>query len=278
MTALIKLNLARNCLKYIIRTYGIKEIFVPYYTCNTVWKAIREENCKINFYHINKSFMPDVEFNKNDFILYNNYFGLCNENCEFLSKKYINIIIDNSHSFYAKHSGLASFNSLRKFFKVQNGAYLYTTKKFQECFSVKDTELTPVTMQENYEKFLYNELTLNKEKNIKLISPKVEQIMNSIDFELDKQQRLTWYQKYTEIFDKFNTIKLKADEKNIPYCYPLNANDESILKPLSDNNVILLRLWGEIPKHFTEHQILNNTLALPLNDIETQNKIINLYK
>lgn len=278
MTALIKLNLARNCLKYIIRTYGIKEIFVPYYTCNTVWKTIREENCKINFYHINKSFMPDVEFNKNDFILCNNYFGLCNENCEFLSRKYKNIIIDNSHGFYAKHSGLASFNSLRKFFKVQNGAYLYTTKEFQECFSVDNTELTPVIMQENYEKFLYNELTLNKEKNIKLISPKAEQIMNSIDFELDKQQRLTWYQKYTEIFDKFNTIQLKADENNIPYCYPLNTNDESILKPLSDNNVILLRLWGEIPKHFTEHQFLNNTLVLPLNDIETQNKIINLYK
>ena len=77
---IIKLNLARNCLKYLVRIYGIKEIFVPYYSCDTVWKALRQEGCRLHFYHINKNFMPLCEFNKNDFILYINYFGLCDEN------------------------------------------------------------------------------------------------------------------------------------------------------------------------------------------------------
>ena len=48
----IELNLARNCLKYIIRLYGIKQIFIPYFTCPVVWNAIREENCRVKFYHI----------------------------------------------------------------------------------------------------------------------------------------------------------------------------------------------------------------------------------
>lgn len=278
MTTLIKLNLARNCLKYIIRAYGIKEIFVPYYTCNTVWKAIREENCRIKFYHINKNFLPATEFKDNDFILYNNYFGLCQKNCENLSKRYKNIIIDNSHGFYSRHTGLACFNSLRKFFNVQNGAYLYTQKTIDNIFKTDNTKLQPVIMQENYEKFLFNELTLNKEKEIKLISPEVDKIMNNTDLEFYKQQRLTWYQKYTEIFDKFNKIKLKADKNNIPYCYPLCSADDKLLESLSANNITLLRLWGNIPKHFMEYNFLNNTLALPLNDLKTYNKITKIYK
>ena len=102
--------------------------------------------------------------------------------------------------------------------------------------------------------------------------------MNSIDFAQDKLQRLTWYQKYTKIFNEFNKIKLITDENNIPYCYPLCTSDETILKSFSDNKLILLKLWNNIPKNFKEHKFLNNTLALPLNDITTFNKIINIYK
>ena len=45
----IPLNYARNCLRYIIQTYNIKEIHLPYYTCPTVWQAIQKEDCKIHF-------------------------------------------------------------------------------------------------------------------------------------------------------------------------------------------------------------------------------------
>ena len=63
---IIKLNTARNCLRYILRAYDIKEIFVPYYFCPTVKSAIRKENVKINFYHIDKNFMPVQNFGEND--------------------------------------------------------------------------------------------------------------------------------------------------------------------------------------------------------------------
>ena len=69
MQHVVKLNLARNCLKYIIRVYGIKEIFIPYYTCPIVWESLREEKCKIKFYHINEQFMPEINFHKDDYIL-----------------------------------------------------------------------------------------------------------------------------------------------------------------------------------------------------------------
>ena len=118
-------------LKAILKTAGLLSIFF----------TLRQEGCRLHFYHINKNFMPLCEFNKNDFILYINYFGLCDENCKTLEKKYPNIIIDNTQSFYSKPSGLASFNSLRKFFKVQNGAYLYTKISINTNFQTDNLKL-----------------------------------------------------------------------------------------------------------------------------------------
>ena len=114
----IALNSARNCLRYIIRAYNITEIYVPYYTCNVVWQAIRSEGCKIKFYHIDDKFMPVQEFQKEDFVLYSNYFGVCAGNVKILSEKYPNLIVDNAQAFYMPSLGLASFNSPRKFFGV----------------------------------------------------------------------------------------------------------------------------------------------------------------
>lgn len=75
--AIVKLNLARNCLKYLIKVYGIKEIFTPYYTCETVWTSAKESGCKISFYHIDKNFMPIQDLPLDAFIVYTNYYGLC---------------------------------------------------------------------------------------------------------------------------------------------------------------------------------------------------------
>ena len=199
---MIKLNLGRNCLKIIIRTYGIKEIFIPYYSCKTIWQSVREENCKIRFYHIDENFMPADEFNQNDFILYINYFGLFENNVKKLCQKYKNIILDNTQSFYSQHQGIASFNSLRKFFPVQNGAYLFGIDKITENF--QDDELK-LELEEN---------------NIKSI-PKENKNHTDISFllyqKIDKFIKLNPFYKIplSEFEDKINTIRNNSNNSEI---------------------------------------------------------------
>lgn len=258
----VKLNLARNCLRYLIKLYNIKKILIPFYSCKSIWAAVKKENCKINFYHMNNDFLPSENFNKNDFILYINYFGLCNDNCKKLSEIYPNIIIDNTQAFYAENLGLASFNSLRKFFNVQNGAYLYTKKVLKEEFEEDKFLFSPVTMQKNYEKFVQNELLLDNE-NIKFIYPKIEDEMRTLDLNQDKLKRREKFLEYHQKFHEYNLIKLDLGNQ-IPYCYPLSATDKKVLNTLSDRNIPLLSLWGNIPKEFNEYKFLNNTVALPL--------------
>lgn len=273
---IIKLNLARNCLKYICKAYGINKILLPYYTCPVVWNSLREESCEVKFYHLDKDFLPTEKFKKNDFILYTNYFGINSKNCKKLAKKYPNIIIDNSQGFFSEPLGLASFNSLRKFFNVQNGAYLFTSKQLEQVFEVDKIELQPVSMQEDYEKFLKNELFLDAQKQIKTISPKVEKMMNDIDFETESIKRVRIFKQYEKVLKNFNNIQLDLNSGDIPYCYPFSPNSEIIKRKLWSKNLVLLQLWKNFPKSFIESEFLNDTIALPLDNAEYAEKIIEI--
>lgn len=273
---IIKLNLARNCLKYICKAYGINKILLPYYTCPVVWNSLREESCEVKFYHIDKDFLPTEKFKKNDFILYTNYFGINSKNCKKLAKKYPNIIIDNSQGFFSEPLGLASFNSLRKFFNVQNGAYLFTSKQLEQVFEVDKIELQPVSMQEDYEKFLKNELFLDSQKQIKTISPKVEKMMNDLDFEAESIKRVRIFKQYEKVLKNFNNIQLDLNIGDIPYCYPFSPNSEIIKRKLWSKNLVLLQLWKNFPKSFVESEFLNDTIALPLDNAEYAEKIIEI--
>lgn len=257
---MIKLNLARNCLRYLIRAYGIKKIYIPYYCCSIVWFAARAEKCKIKFYHIDENFMPVETFRKKDYVLYINYYGLCDRNCEELEKIYPNLIVDNTQAFYSPKRGLASFNSLRKFFKVQNGAYLYTDKILDEKFETGKFLYTPVSMQEDFYQFFNNESLLDIEP-IRYIYPKVEEEMSEINFEADKKKRREKFLYYEEKYGADNLIRLKLTPESVPYCYPLSTENEALLKELKNFGAPFLCLWGGISEEF-----LSNVAALPLTD------------
>ena len=116
---------ARNALRYLIREYKIKEIYLPYYLCDVIRHAVFAEGCKPLFYHIDDNFMPVRQFSEDSYILYPDYFGICDKNVERLVKIYPKLIVDNAHAYYAEPKGFASFNSLKKFLPEQNGAELF---------------------------------------------------------------------------------------------------------------------------------------------------------
>ena len=276
MENLIKLNLARNCLKYIIKSYGIKQLFIPYFTCPVVWQSIREVGCAVKFYHIDDKFLPITEFGKKDYILYTNYFGLFEDNCKILAKKYKNLIVDNSQGFYSKNYGIATFNSLRKFFDVPNGAYLFTDIILENEFEQDNLVLSSAKFSQNYPQFLQNELALNKEITIKMLSENVQNKMKNIDFCFEKDKRIRIFKQYDNIFRGDNEIALSLDDEEVPYCYPFCTSNTIYNKIFKKNGIILLKLWKNYPKIFGEYY-LSNTAAIPLDDEILANKIISIF-
>lgn len=117
----VYLNSGRNALRYIIRKLGIRKLHIPYYTCPVVNQAIEAEGCQIEQYELDADFMPARDFPQNDFVVYNNYFGVCGKKVSELSARYPNLIVDNAQAFYSRQIGRAAFYSPRKFFGLPDG-------------------------------------------------------------------------------------------------------------------------------------------------------------
>lgn len=259
---LIKLNLARNCLRYIIRAFGIKEIHMPYYICPAVWRAARKENCTVKFYHIDRSFLPAKEFAENDYILYPNYFGISSQNVRKLSRLYKNLIVDNAHNYFMPDCGLASFNSLRKFFNVKDGAFLYISKLSTENFP-QDEYCYETCRHKTFEDLCKNELRLENEP-VKLISRCSEQLFEEIDKEQEKQKRLEIFKQLHTVLHGTNKLAIKLAKEDVPFVYPYLTYDENFAGKLENSGITVLRYWEAMPESFPEYDFYKYLVPVPL--------------
>lgn len=261
---IVKLNTARNCLRYIIRAFNITELYLPYYLCPAIRNSAVKENCKLKFYHIKENFMPVEKFPADAYILYPDYFGICAENIENLEKLYKNLIIDNAHAFFSEPKGIACFNSIRKFFpSVRNGAFLYTkkllhTKLEKDFYFYEQKELS-------FEEICKNENLLDNE-DIKLISDCSLKYFLQSDLNLTKQLFCKNFSDYAEKFQCKNKLKISLNSNAVPFKYPYLAETEEaadeIVRFAVKKNKIIYRYWHNLPKSFKERIFYTKLVAL----------------
>ena len=268
----IALNSARNALRYVVQAYGIKEIYIPYYTCPVVWEAIEKENCSVKYYHIDNNFMPIEEFPQESFILYTNYFGICAKNVKELAEKYKNLIVDNSQAFYMPKYGIASFNSIRKFFGVPDGALLFTDKTLDENLE-KDISFDrcshllkrlDVNAKFGYKDFQINDDKFNNEP-IKYMSNLTKAIFNSTDIENAKQIRLNNFNFLHSHLKQSNELDIKLDCDDIPLAYPYLLKDEVLRQKLIKNKIYVAAYWNSMPKDYQEGIFQKYLIPLPID-------------
>lgn len=268
----VALNDARNCLRYVIRAYGIKEIYLPFYTCPVVWQSVQKENCRIKFYHIDENFYPAQDFPENANILYTNYFGVCAKNVKKLSEKYQNLIVDNAQAFYMPKFGIASFNSIRKFFGVSDGAFLFCDKRLDEQFE-KDVSYKrfshllkriDVGAQAGYEDFCLNDDSL-KNEDIKFMSNLTAAILNTIDMETVRQKRIDNFNVLHSKLAASNQLTLNLDNMDVPMVYPYLIKDDYLKKILIKNKIYVATYWNPLPEDYQEGFFQKYLIPLPID-------------
>ncbi len=262
MYNILKLNLARNALRYIIKTYTIREMYIPFYICDVIRQSLLKEKCKPIFYHINDVFFPENDFQENSFVLYPDYFGICNKNIEILSSRYKNLIIDNAHSFYSKPKGFACFNSARKFMPVPNGSYLWIRKTIDMKI---DVEEKPYFMPQNTSDTEKNEILFQNE-DIKFLHPRT---VHDIETFNNNEIRLKKFLKLHEKYSGINMLKINPYEVQSPFCYPLLCKNaciaDNIVKKLISRDITIYRYWNKIPKNFGEYKFYERLVPIPIN-------------
>ncbi len=266
---LLQLNTARNCLRLLIRTHKIKELYMPYYICPALRIAVSKEYCKIKYYHIDKNFRPQKLSDKNVFILYPNYFGVCDDIVDELENEYKNLIVDNAHSFYSLPKGLASFNSLRKFFpNLKSGAFLYSRKNV--LYNPPDDDYLYEFIPLTYEEFCKNENRLDNE-DIKSMSPAVSEKYSFINIEKARKNRMENFNFYHSKLKKSNCLNLNNKNIIAPFCYPYFAKSQyeadELVKKLKLQGINIFRYWNNLPDCYEEKNFYTNLAAIPLDKV-----------
>lgn len=259
----IRLNTARNCLEYILLAKRYNKVYIPYYTCEAVLQPIKKipYPISIEYYHINLNLEPNElpELKADEAFLYTNYFGLKQDCVERLSKHYRErLIVDNSQAFFDMPvKGIDTFYSVRKFFGVADGAYLYTDARLEKYHGndlvadvsydkmtalLKRIDLSP---EDGYEDFQLVENSLSYQP-IKFMSKLTETILSSIDYERVRQIRrknfttLSW-----KLFQK-NSLALKLREDAVPLCYPFWDKTGDLRKKLTANRIFCPTYWPNV--------------------------------
>ncbi len=267
----IELNSGRSCLRYIVRVFNIKEIYIPFYTCPVVWQTLKQENCKIYFYHINSDFLPDKDLPENAYIIYTNYFGICSENVKKLADKYKKLIVDNAQALFMPKLGLASFYSIRKFLPVKDGAILISDEKLNCNFNRDNTIIKNNNCIENKD-------SLNS-KEILLMSKTTKRLVKSIDLDEVKQKRLSNFDILHTSLKQKNELKIIQDTDNIPMYYPFLCFDEKTEKALRKNNIEIEKLWNPYPMKTQEGIFQKHLILLPVSqkyNFDDMQRIINI--
>ena len=253
----IRLNTARNCFEYVLRSRSYDKVYVPYYTCEVMLEPIHKLNIAYEFYHINEKLEPIVlpELNANEAFLYTNYFGLKQECVKRLVSEYgKQLIVDNAQAFYAEPlEGIDTFYSARKFFGVPDGAYLYTDKPLQHEFE-QDCSLERMShllkridlgAEAGYQDFHNNDDAL-RHQGIKKMSKLTEAILAGIDYEAAKKKRRNNYLLLEETLGTTNQIHLYLTEECVPMVYPYMTDDSLLKQKLIENKIFVATYWPNV--------------------------------
>jgi len=275
----IRLNTGRNSLEYILRVKEYRTVHIPYFICESLLEPLRKLSVKPKYYHIDKSFVPLVDFTKIDrseAFLYINYFGLCNHIIKRFSKD-INLIIDNSQSFFsAPYKNIDTFYSPRKFFGVPDGGYLYINKELNRGLKT-DTSIDRLdhligrlenSPDKYFSDFKKNELALSDLPILKM-SRITRSLLGNIDYKDILARRRRNFEFYHNQLSNFNILSLFTSGIDVPLCYPLLLNSSDIRNYLVKKKIYTPVYWPYVisncSKESIEYQLAKNIIHLPVD-------------
>lgn len=277
----VRLNSGRNAFEYILRSRKYKKIYLPYYTCDVILGPLQKLNIEYHFYAIDSSFKPIFDFNtieQDSAFVYTNYYGLCDNIVEDISKSCFNLIIDNAQSFFSKPiNGIDTFYSPRKFFGVPDGGYLYTDKIIDNTFEI-DVSYNRCehllgridrSAEKFYGIFIHNDESLNMQP-IKQMSKLTHRLLSSLDYDYIKTERRNNFLYLHEQLRETNKLNLKIDDNTVPMVYPFLADNGKELKvKLIENKIFVATYWPNVlnwaEKDSFEYNLTGNLLALPID-------------
>ncbi len=289
----IKLNTGRNALEYVLRCRKYKKVYIPYYTCEVVLEPFHKLKIDYQFYHIDFNFeiTDEIVLQKDEALLYTNYYGLKQRYVEKLAERYgQQLIVDSTQAFFAKPvEGVDTFYTCRKFFGVPDGAYLYSDKLLdmeleqdvsygRMSFLTKRIDLGAEAGYADFRE--QSELLVGQP--IKRMSKLTERMMQSIDYECVSRRRRENYFLLHEELGKTNLLSLTLEDDAVPMVYPYMVGKEGLREYLIKNKIFVARYWPNVlewtEKGYSDRLLAQYILPVPIDQRYEENDMNTIIK
>lgn len=282
---LLKYNLGRTACADFLEKAGAKKVYLPYFLCASVTDTLKKYGFELIFYHIDEEFMPVRSeipgyLRADEWLYINNAYGqLSNEVITDFKDRIENVLVDNTHAFFQEPVyGVDTYYSVRKFFGVSDGAYLYTKRNIAmpEEIDISNKRYSHIlgrfeeTASEHYQEMLDNAHSYDGEPP-KRMSLLTEELLGAIDYETASKKRSENFAVLHELLGDKNLYShlLKIPEKG-PFVYPMLVKDGVTLrKQLAAEKIYVPTYWSnvinEMPQDTIEFEYACNMLALPVD-------------
>ena len=273
----VALNCGRNALAYLIKSRGIKKLWIPKFICDSVTGVCEREGVPYTLYSIGYDFRPnqEIELNKGEWLYFVNYYSqFDNEQISEIAAKYRHVIIDNAQSYFQPPlSGVDTLYTCRKYFGVADGAFLYTEKPLTEELPTDESFDRMRFLLGRFERTaseFYGEYVSNNElfasEPIKRMSGLTDNLLHGIDYKSAETRRKENFEYLHKKLGGINRLRLTTGT----FMYPLLIeNGAEIRKKLQAEKIYIPTLWPDVfdwcGEDDTEYDMAKNILPLPID-------------
>ncbi|RPD46905.1 hypothetical protein DNI29_12140 [Hymenobacter sediminis] len=291
--AAMPLSTGRACFSAILEVEQPRRVYVPYYTCDSLLAPLQERGIEYTFYaldaHLEIQSPPVLQ--AGELLVYINYFGVKQVYARQLRAHWgKQLILDNTHAFFSREDPAQgwAYNSVRKFFGVPDGAYLYGpyfgAPAANDTISVAHLVDRLLGKQSQaYTEFAeYEERIDNAVRGMSIVS---EKLLSAVDYQACIQRRQQNFTQYHHAFAQMNTLPIEwAGLENTPaFCYPLLLPQELDRTELFSQSIFVPWLWRETltrssAGYETEKLITQNLLPLPVDHRYSQPEVMQVIE
>ncbi|WP_054773161.1 hypothetical protein, partial [Methylogaea oryzae] len=254
-----------------------------WYLCDSMVEPLRMAGVECARYAIGADLAPagPIPLGAGDWLLYVNYFGLCDGQVDRLLASYPagQVVVDNSQAFYsAPRPCLATIYSPRKFFGVPDGGYLVTELALvppaeQDGDSIDRCchllQRLAFDAESGYAQFAAAEQSLAGLPP-KRMSSLTEKLLNAIDYEAAGSRRRENFAFLQQRLGNANRLPLAPQPDAEPLCYPFLPESPIRRGALQARRLYVPQYWPEllaenIPIPPFERGLADGLIPLPVD-------------
>lgn len=257
--AALRFQSARAALLSLLREGKPNRVWAPKYICDSMLAPLVAERIPICFYGIDDSLeiSTTVDLENDDWLLYVNYFGICDEVEEALLQKFNpdQIVLDHAQAFFAppRHC-LANVYSPRKFFGIPDGGLMITQLVQKEPVDIDKGSISRSDYllmrhdgpaETGYAAYKRAEESL-EEMAPRRMSRLTERLFGAIDFDAARLRRNQNFQHLHEKLGQLNRLAIDPLHVNGPLCYPLLLDQSGVRERLQQERIFVPTYWPEV--------------------------------